>query len=303
MMNSKQINKESKKFNHFKFLANQVMEGYISGIHKSPFHGFSAEFAEHKLYNKGESTKHIDWKLFAKIDKLYTKKYEEETNLRCQIIIDSSSSMYFKPNKNRLRKIDFAVIASLSLMQIFQKQRDAIGLSIYNDEITYHQKAKGNNAHFSNLENKLIELIDENPQNKKTKTFSFLHQLAETLSRRSLIFIFSDLLQTEVENQKLLEAIQHLKFNKHQVVIFHTFNEDEEVNLDFENKPIRFHDLETNQSLDVFPEQIKDEYVQKIKAFKNQLKNSSQQYQINYQYCNVNRGTTSLIKSFLEEVQ
>ncbi len=297
------LNQESKKFSHFKFLANQVMEGFISGIHKSPFHGYSAEFAEHKLYNTGESTKHIDWKLYGKTNKLYTKKYEEETNLRCQIILDASSSMYFEAQNIALRKIDFSVIAALSLLQIFQKQRDAVGLSVYDEDIIYHQKAKGNNAHLIGIENKLSQLIDNNPKNRKTKSYTFLHQLAETLNRRSLIFIFSDFLQTEVENKKLIEAIQHLKFNKHQVVLFHTLNAHNEVMLEYENQPLRFQDVETGESINLFTNQVKEEYRKAFLDFKNEIKNTCLQYKINYQYCNVDLGTKGLIKSFLEEVQ
>ena len=121
-------------FNNLELLANQIVEGFISGIHKSPFHGFSAEFAEHKIYNAGESTKHIDWKLFAKTDRLYTKRYEDETNLRCHMILDNSASMYYPAVKKlevgNLNKIGFGVLAIAGLMQLLKKQRDAVGLSI-----------------------------------------------------------------------------------------------------------------------------------------------------------------------------
>ncbi len=131
-----QIEKIS-SFQHLEMLANQIVEGFISGIAQSPFHGFSAEFAEHKVYNAGESTKHIDWKLFAKTDRLYTKKFEEDTNLRCHIIIDNSSSMHYPkledPEKFFHNKIGFSVLASAVLMNILKKQRDAVGLSVFSD--------------------------------------------------------------------------------------------------------------------------------------------------------------------------
>ncbi len=302
-MNSNEISQKSNQFKHFKLLANQVMEGFISGIHKSPFHGYSAEFAEHKIYNKGESTKHIDWKLYGKTNKLYTKRYEEETNLRCQIIIDASSSMYYKPQNNKLRKIDFSIVAALSLIQILQKQRDAVGLSVYNEDLLFHQKTKGNRAHLMNLENELYNLHQRNPKNKKTRSYTFLHQLAENLNRRSLVFIFSDLLQTEVENEKLIEAIQNLKFNKHQVVIFHTINKNDELNFNFENNALEFIDIETKQSINLFADQVKDEYQKKFINQIKSIKEACLQYRINYQNCDVDLGIESLIKSFLEEVQ
>src|ERR1043165_5921613 len=114
--------KPLQQFTHLELIAKQVVEGFITGLHKSPFHGFSVEFAEHRLYNKGESTRHIDWKLFARTDKLFVKRYEEETNLRCQIIIDRSSSMYY-PSEG-LNKIRFSVFAAASLIQMLKKQRD-----------------------------------------------------------------------------------------------------------------------------------------------------------------------------------
>ena len=121
-------------FGNLELLANQIVEGFISGMHKSPFHGFSSEFAEHKVYNAGESTRHIDWKLFAKTDRLYTKRYEEETNLRCHIILDNSSSMHYPQLKDGQsfyeNKIGFSVLATAVLMDLLKKQRDAVGLSV-----------------------------------------------------------------------------------------------------------------------------------------------------------------------------
>jgi len=128
---------QASEIKNLELLAKQVVEGFITGMHKSPFHGFSVEFSEHKLYNKGESTRHIDWKLFAKTEKLYTKKYEEETNLRCHIIIDNSASMHYPMVKSQtvdaLNKVGFAAVAAACLLEILKKQRDAVGLSIYAD--------------------------------------------------------------------------------------------------------------------------------------------------------------------------
>ena len=142
----KEINKAD-GFKNLELLAKQVVEGFISGMHKSPFHGFSAEFAEHKIYNQGESTKHIDWKLYAKTDRLYTKRYDEETNLRCHIILDNSTSMHYPESAgatiNNLNKIAFSVLASASLMYILKKQRDAVGLSIYSDNYDFYSPEKG----------------------------------------------------------------------------------------------------------------------------------------------------------------
>ena len=166
-----ELNKAS-LFQNLEMLANQVVEGFISGIHKSPFHGFSAEFAEHKIYNVGESTKHIDWKLFAKTDKLYTKKYEEETNLRCHVILDSSASMYYPEVKSLgigdLNKVGFGVLAIAALMNILKRQRDAVGLSVYSNEYDFYAPEKGSERHHQMLLAKLSEISLDTKPSKQT---------------------------------------------------------------------------------------------------------------------------------------
>ena len=217
-----QIEKIS-SFQHLELLANQVVEGFISGMHKSPFHGFSAEFAEHKTYNIGESTKHIDWKLFAKTDRLYTKKYEEETNLRCHLILDNSSSMHYPKLKNDEpffhNKIGFSVLASAVLMNLLKKQRDAVGLSVYSDSYEYYAPEKGSDRHHRMILNRLENLLENPKQTKSTDTITFLHQIAEKIHRRSMIILFTDMFQLG-KQEELFNALQHLKHNKHKVVVF-----------------------------------------------------------------------------------
>ena len=215
---------KSSEIKNLSLLAKQVVEGFITGIHKSPFHGFSVEFSEHKLYNKGESTRHIDWKLFAKTEKLYTKKYEEETNLRCHIIIDNSASMHYPDVKNQsvgdLNKIGFSAVAAASLMEILKRQRDAVGLSIYSDTYEYYSPEKGSERHRKMLLNQLQQLL-VSESNTSTNTYQYLHEIAEKIHRRSLIFLFTDMFQTTKDKEELFEALRHLKYNKHEVVLFH----------------------------------------------------------------------------------
>ena len=201
-MNLQQELNKTGGFKNLDLLAKQVVEGFIAGMHKSPFHGFSAEFAEHKIYNQGESTRHIDWKLFAKTDKLFTKRYDEETNLRCHLIIDNSSSMHYpQVNKltfNSLNKIGFTVLAAASLMHIFKKQRDAVGLSIYSDEYDYYAPEKGSERHHRMLLNQLSKITTLNQQKTTTNTYEYLHQIAEKMHRRSMIFVFTDMFQSGI---------------------------------------------------------------------------------------------------------
>ncbi len=147
------------QFSHLELIAKQVVEGFITGLHKSPFHGFSVEFAEHRLYNTGESTKNIDWKLYGRTDKIFVKRYEEETNLRCQIIIDNSSSMYFPIEKDKQNKITFSVYCAAAMIQLLKVQRDAAGLSTFSEKIELHTQAKSSPVHYKMLFNELEKLL------------------------------------------------------------------------------------------------------------------------------------------------
>jgi uncharacterized protein (DUF58 family) len=182
------------QFGNLELLANQVVEGFITGLHKSPFHGFSVEFAEHRLYNTGESTRHIDWKLYGRTEKMFTKKYEEETNLRCQIVLDVSSSMYFE--KDGVSKFEFSVYAAASIIELLKRQRDAVGLTFFSDKIELHTQAKSSVAHhrflFSELEKRFVQYQSDKSSN--TNAIQALHDIAELTHRRSLVVVFSDLL-------------------------------------------------------------------------------------------------------------
>ncbi|WP_420321402.1 DUF58 domain-containing protein [Flagellimonas sp.] len=294
-------------FQNLELLANQIVEGFISGIHKSPFHGFSAEFAEHKIYNSGESTKHIDWKLYAKTDRLYTKRYEDETNLRCHMILDNSASMYYpevdKPRLDNLNKIGFGVLAIAALMQILKKQRDAVGLSIYSDSYTFYTSEKSSERHFQMLYSKLNEVSNTVNQSQTTKTYTYLHQIAEKIHRRSLIFLFSDMFQTETEEAQLFEALRHLKYNKHAVVLFHLLDHKHELGFDFENTPKRFVDVESGVHLDLYADNIKNAYQQKVEEYIENLKLKCAQYKIKYLGVDVGSDFSKVLNAFMIERQ
>lgn len=292
---------------NLELLAKQVVEGFISGIHKSPFHGFSAEFAEHKIYNKGESTKHIDWKLFAKTDKLYTKRYEEETNLRCHMILDNSASMYYPETKkldvNNLNKIGFGVLAIAGLMNILKKQRDAVGLSIYSDAYNYYVSEKSSERHHQMLLAKLTEVVtDKNPA-QKTKTYTYLHQIAEKMHRRSLVFLFTDMFQTEEEYIKLFEALQHLKYNKHEVVLFHLLDKEKEHFFNFDDAPKRFVDVETKQEIDLYAENVKEAYQKELTNYLSDIKLKCAQYKIKYVGVDIAKNFASVFNTYMVERQ
>ena len=294
-------------FQNLELLAQQVVEGFISGIHKSPFHGFSAEFAEHKIYNSGESTKHIDWKLFAKTDKLYTKRYEEETNLRCHMVLDNSASMYYPrieaPTMDNLNKIGFGVLAIAAIMNILKRQRDAVGLSVFSDTYNFYAPEKGSERHHQMLLSKLSEISLDTQPAKQTQMYTYLHLIAEKLNRRSLIFLFTDMLQTETDDERIFEALRHLKYNKHEVVLFHLLDADKELHFDFGNAPKRFLDVETGEHIDLFSDTVKQGYEKAVKSYFEALKLKCAQYKIKYVEVDVRGDFSKVLNAFMVERQ
>ncbi len=290
------------EFDNLEFIASQVVEGFITGLHKSPFHGFSVEFAEHRLYNKGESTKHIDWKLFARSDKLFIKRYEEETNLRGQIFLDISSSMLFPYENKAFNKLRFSIYTAASLMYLLRRQRDAVGLSAFDNEIRFHANAKSSQAHIQLIYNELRKYL--NPQNiglqKKTNTAEVLHQLAEIINKRSLVIIFSDMFSTKDESsEKLFSALQHLKYNKHEVIIFHVSDKKFEQDFAFSNRPYKFVDLETGNILKLNPNEIREIYIERTQNLVNELKEKSIQFGIDIIEADINKGFGEVLKPYL----
>ena len=293
------------QFGSLEFLARQIVEGFITGLHKSPFHGFSVEFAEHRLYNTGEPIRHIDWKLYGRTEKLFVKRYEEETNLRCQLVIDQSSSMCF-PVRQKIdfehpNKLFFSVYAAASLMELMRRQRDAVGLDLFAETIAFHEPAKSSAVHnklvYSQLEG-LIENYDKT-QKKTTSTTQCLHQIAEMTHRRSLVVIFTDLLDSLDDYNQLFEALEHLKFNKHEVILFHVYDGDLEQNLDFENRPYRFVDLETGDMLKLNPVEVQQRYRQLMAERKEAVLKHCYQYQIDYVEADINKDYNQILTSYL----
>ncbi|MCH8905375.1 MAG: DUF58 domain-containing protein, partial [Bacteroidetes bacterium] len=285
------------QFDNLEFIAKQVVEGFIVGMHKSPLHGFSVEFAEHRLYNPGEDVRNIDWKVFARTERLYVKRYEEETNLRCQLVIDNSSSMFY-PEKN-MNKLLFATYAAASLMHIFKKQRDAVGLSIFSDHLETHIGAKSSLVHHRYLLNILENLLTSTEKNKVTSTATCLHQIAESVHKRSLVVVLSDMLQNTGEPEEIVSALQHLKHNKHEVILFHIIDEGKELEFDFENRPYVFVDLETGEKIKLQANQVKDHYTRMAKDYKKQLMLKCAQYSIDFVPVDINKDFSQILIPYL----
>jgi uncharacterized protein (DUF58 family) len=290
---------------NMELFAKQVVEGFITGMHKSPYHGFSVEFAEHRLYNTGESTKHIDWKLFGRTDKLFVKRYEEETNLRCQLVIDVSSSMYYpnfeNPSLEKPNKLLFAIYSSAVMMNLLKRQRDAVGLSIFADKLDVHTPNRTTQRHHRLLYHELDSLlkVDAIKNTKQTESNAALHQVSELLHKRSLVIIFTDFINSNASLEKQFEAYKHLKYNKHEVVLFYLTEPETELDLNFDNKPYKFIDVESGKELKLNPNQYKEQYQKQAKNYLKELRLKCLQYKIDLVEVDINKGFDIVLNSYL----
>lgn len=285
------------QFDSLEILARQIVEGFIVGLHKSPFHGFSVEFSEHRLYNPGESTRHIDWKLFARTERLFIKKYEEETNLRCHILLDCSNSMYF-PSRDK-NKFLFSAYAAASLIHLLRKQRDASGLCFFDEGIKEISPAKSNPAHIQWMYGLLDSFLKKEESQKRTNAAEVIHQVSEAIHRRSLVIIFSDMFDNVNDHDTLFRALQHLKYNKHEVILFHTTDADKELDFNFKNVPHRFVDVETGKEVKAYPSEVREEYLKQTQSFYKELKLRCAQYEIEFIEADINRGFAQILQPFL----
>lgn len=291
---------ELNELNQLDLMAKQIVEGFLIGLHKSPFHGFSVEFSEHRLYNPGESIKNIDWKVFARTDKLYAKKYEEETNLRCQLVIDTSSSMLF-PKDKKENKLYFSILAAASLIHLLKSQRDAFGLTLFSNKIDFQVEPKLSENNKNIIFSALQDLL-EAPQTRTTNAANCLNELAETIHRRSMVIIFSDMLENisdEAELDQLFNALQHLKYNKHEVILMHTMDKALELDFEFSNQPYEFVDLENGESIRLQPGEIKSIYKERMQHYIETLKLRCSQYKIDFVPVDIHDGFKLVLQSYL----
>lgn len=293
---------ELHEFDNLELFANQVVEGFIIGLHKSPYHGFSVEFAEHRIYNPGEPMKNMDWKVYARTDRMYSKRYEEETNLRCQIVIDASSSMYFPEDaKGGMNKMKFSVYSAAALINLLKRQRDAAGLSIFSDEVKVSTAARSSVVHQQMLYAQLDRLMKDKPVNVRTNAVKSLNEIAESIHKRSMVIIFSDMLEDMSPERinELFSALQHLKFNKHEVILFHVVDKEKELDFNFENRPYVFIDMETGEKVKLQAGQVKDYYVAQMAKFEHDLKLRCGQYKIEFVEADINKGYKQVLLPFL----
>lgn len=287
-----------RELGNLELLARQLVEGFITGLHKSPYHGFSVEFAEHRLYNTGESTKDIDWKVYARTDKLFSKRYEEETNLRCTILIDNSSSMYYP--KNDYGKITFSVMAAAAIAFLLQKQRDAVGITTFSDQIESQTPVKSTHSHLHKLLILMEQLLQSShKEKKKTSIPEVLHQIANKIHKRSLVIIFSDMFDNYEDVQEIINGLHHLKYNNHEVLLFHVTDKKTEIDLDLEDRPYNFIDLETREELKLHPSQIKETYVDKVRNYFHDLAIKCGQFKIDFIHADIRDDFDKVLSTYM----
>ncbi|WP_375418976.1 DUF58 domain-containing protein [uncultured Hymenobacter sp.] len=274
-----------RSFENLEFLARQLVEGFITGLHQSPYHGFSVEFSEHRLYNPGESTRHLDWKVFARTDKLFVKRYEEETNLRAHLLLDVSPSMYYPvPGHDKLR---FSVLAAAALTTLLTRQRDAVGLVTFADTVELQTPVRSSGRHRHTLLLTLQQLLDRpaaSPTPRRTTDVAgVIHTIAQQIPKRSLVILFSDMLgRGEAEQTAALAALQHLRHQQHEVLLFHILDRATEAEFDFAERPYIFEDVETGQEIKLQPAQVREQYRAAMSRFEHELALRCGQYKIDF---------------------
>ncbi len=288
------------QFDNLEFIASQIVSGFITGLHRSPYHGFSVEFAEHRVYNNGESTKHVDWKLYARTEKLFVKQFEEETNLRSYLVLDTSSSMLFPYKSDKISKLQFSVYCAAALIHMLRKQRDASGLCLFSDKIELLTDTKLTTSHVQMMYTRLNNLLKENaiPLNKPTATADVLHQLADSIPKRALVILFTDMFSAG-NTEDIFAALQHLRYNKHEVILFHVKDKRMEEQFEFSNRPHIFIDMESGQEIKFSPNEIRETYKQKIAEFYQELKIRCSQYQIDFVEADIHEGFREVLLPYL----
>ncbi len=270
-MNNLITEKVVKTLDAFHLNVQEIVEGFMVGLHKSPYHGFSVEFADYRQYIPGDQIKDIDWKQYAKTDRYYVRRFEDETNVNAYLLVDHSNSMSF--TSHNIVKLDYAKTLAAALTYLINKQNDAVGLVAYNEDVSYWQPPKTNQAFIAGIYKKLYELSPE----KKTNSIQVLHQIAEKIKKRSLIIIISDLLD---EAEELIKGFKHFRYLKHDVIVFHIVDE-QEIDFNYKKETI-FIDAETKAEVRVFPWQIKTNYQAKYSDFYQHIKEQCSSAKIEY---------------------
>ncbi len=268
------------KLRRLDLIARLVVEGFITGLHKSPYHGFSVEFAEHRPYMPGDPIRSVDWKVYAKSDRFFIKEFEEETNLRGYLVVDASSSMAYRSEETYLPKLEYGVYLAAALAYLMIRQQDAVGLLTFDDQIRRYIPSRSVSTHLRILLgelNKLLRQAQAAERGHGTRIGPSLHHLADRLNRRGLVILISDLMDRPAE---VLTGLKHFRHRQHEVVVFHLLD-PAEVNFPFEEETV-FVDLESEERLSTTPWEFADEYKRQIEAWRQRYRRACAEHSIDY---------------------
>lgn len=279
-------------------IARQVVEGFIIGLHKSPFHGFSVEFAEHRQYNPGDDLRHIDWRVYGRSERFFIKKHEEETNLRCCILLDTSSSMQF-PEGQQWNKQQYGCLVAASLLQLLKRQLDASSLALFDERVYEHTECRSSPSHYRRLQQELSRVFEKGSVGKKSNIAAAIHQIAEVTHRRSLVVIVSDMVENGQKMDDLFDALQHLRYNKHEVILVQILSRKEEIDFNFENRPYEFVDLETGERTRLQADQLKEQYRTAMTSFRKEVENQCYRYNISRVEVDLEEPVDQVLHAFL----
>lgn len=278
--------------NNMALRARLVVEGYLIGMHRSPYHGFSVEFAEHRAYGFGDDTRHVDWKLYGKTDRYYIKRYEEETNLRAQILLDISRSMTY--SSGTVSKLDYGSFLAAALCYLLLNQRDAAGLSLFDSRIRTSIPPHSVKGHL----NILLAQLDNLSPGPDTSIGPVLHEMAERIRKRGLVVLISDLLDDET---KMLSGLKHFRHNKQEILVFHIID-PEEVIFSFSSRT-NFEDIETGERITAEPWQIRKAYLERMQSFQDSFRRQCLANRISYFPVRTDQNLDAALTEFLRKRQ
>ena len=290
----------------FELRARAVVEGFITGLHKSPFHGFSVEFAEHRAYNPGDPLRHVDWKVYGRSDRLVTKRYEEETNLRHYVVLDTSASMRYAGAAG-ISKLAYGATLAGALHVLMARQRDATGLVAFDRTLHTLVPPKSTRGHVRTLLARLATIAEGDEAGSDTNAATALHQVAERIPRRSLVVLISDLFDTSTgdgaatDADETVRALRHLRHRGHEVVVLHVLDDATERRFDVPDRPVRIKDLETGQERTLQPAQVREGYRAAADAFLDNLARACRQSGVDYQPLDTARPYDQALRAYLDK--
>ena len=258
-----------------------IVEGFMTGLHRSPYHGFSVEFAEHRPYHPGDELRHVDWKVYAKTDRYYIKQYEEETNLRHYVVLDTSASMHYK-GQAELSKLEYGAYLAAGLHHLMLQQRDATGLMAFDETVHTVRPPSAAPNHRRTLLKTLDALTRRDAAGTQTNAASALNEVAERIGRRSLVVVITDLFENVGAHDDLLQALRRLRHRGHEVIVFHVLEGATERQFQFPDRPMLFRDVETGTEQMVHPAQLREHYAEAAAHFMERFRRACLEHNIDF---------------------